>query len=277
VIQNVSRAVAQVGLGALNPSTAGLLFGEILGRCSGMTRMMRAAWPALIREKAASSGRDFLQTLKSYRKFAVYSLPSSILEALAASISLPLIVTYYGISAGGSYALVWRALALPQILLTANIADAFYVRAASTWQKEPEALLPLIKKTASVLLLIGVWPALGLVFLAPRIFEVVFGTRWVEAGTLAACVAPSFLAHFVVNPLTRTVLVVERQELKFIYDLMSLVGPIAVFVVAHLRTWPLVTTVIALTSFKAASYFVYYLILLKVSAVRAMGARVSAA
>ena len=277
VTQNVSRAVAQVGLGTLGPSPAGLLFGEILGRCSGMSRMMRVAWPVLIREKAASSGWDFLQTLKRYRKFAVYSLPSSILESLAASISLPLIVTYYGISAGGSYALVWRALALPQILLTANIADAFYVRAASIWQKDPEALLPLIKKTAAVLFSIGVWPALGLVFLAPRIFEVVFGARWVEAGVLAACVAPSFLAHFVVNPLTRTVLVVERQELKFIYDLMSLFGPIVVFVVAHLRTWPLVTTVIALTGFKAASYIVYYLILLKVSSVRAMGARVSAA
>jgi hypothetical protein len=58
---------------------------------------------------------------------------------------------------------------------------------------------------------------------------------------------------------------------------MSLFGPIVVFVVAHLRTWPLVTTVIALTGFKAASYIVYYLILLKVSSVRAMGARVSAA
>jgi O-antigen/teichoic acid export membrane protein len=277
VTQNVSRAVTQVGLGALAPSSAGLLLGEILGRSSGMTRMMRAAWPTLVREKAASRGRDFLQTLNRYRKFAVYSLPSSILETLAASISLPLIVTYYGISAGGSYALVWRALALPQILLTANIADAFYVRAASTWQKDPEALQPLIKKTAGVLLLVGAWPALGLVFLAPRIFEVIFGARWVEAGVLAACVAPSFLAHFVVNPLTRTVLVVERQELKFIYDVMSLIGPIVVFVVAHLRAWPLVMTVIALTSFKAASYIVYFLILLKVSSVRAMGARVTAA
>jgi hypothetical protein len=71
--------------------------------------------------------------------------------------------------------------------------------------------------------------------------------------------------------------VVERQELKFIYDVMSLIGPIVVFVVAHLRAWPLVMTVIALTSFKAASYIVYFLILLKVSSVRAMGARVTAA
>lgn len=277
VTQNVSRAAAQVGLGTLGPSPAGLLLGEIVGRCSGMTRMIRAAWPALIREKAASSGQDFLQTLKRYRKFAIYSLPSSIMEQLAASISLPLIVTFYGISAGGTYALVWRALALPQILLTANIADAFYVRAAFIWQKDPEALLPLIKKTATVLLLIGVWPALGLVFLAPRLFELVFGARWVEAGVLAACVAPSFLAHSIVNPLTRTVLIVERQELKFIYDLMSLLGPIVVFVAAHFRTWPLVMTVIALTGFKTASYIVYYLILLKVSAVGARGARMSVA
>jgi lipopolysaccharide exporter len=47
VLQNASRALSQTGFGWLGAYTAGMLAGENIGRCSGMSRMLRAAWPAL--------------------------------------------------------------------------------------------------------------------------------------------------------------------------------------------------------------------------------------
>jgi len=265
ILQNASRALSQAGFGWLGQYTVGLLAGEIIGRCSGMSRMLRAAWPALKRELVVSDLRQIKDTLKNNRQFALYSLPSSLLDTLAGSISLPLVVYLYGLSAGGSYSLVSRVLALPAVLITANVADAFHSRAALISQKNPVALPGLVKRMAGLLLFIGICPAAILVVFGPRLFEWVFGSKWVEAGVMAGWIAPWFLAQFVVNPLSRVVLVVGRQKVKFVYDIITFGGTIAVFVIAHHRHWPVITAIVALAAVKTMSYAVFFLLLLSIS------------
>lgn len=265
VAQNAVRALAQAGFGWLGPHTAGLLAGEIIGRCSGMTRMLRAAWPVLNRELASSDFRQLRDTLKRNRHFVLYSLPSSLLETLSAFITFPLVVYLYGLNTAGSYALVMRALALPAVLITANVADAFHSRAALMLQQNPKALPEFVKRMATVLLLVGVCPAAALVAFGPHLFEWVFGSKWVEAGVMAAWAAPRFLAQFVVSPLSRLVLVVGRQGVQFIYDIIKFAGTIVVFAIAHAHRWPVMTLIAALAALHTAAYAVFFILLLKIS------------
>src|SRR5262245_12214615 len=202
VLQNASRALSQAGFGWLGPYTAGLLAGEIIGRCSGMSRMLRAAWPALKRELAVSDLRQIKGTLKNNRQFALYSLPSSVLDTLAGAIPLPLVVYLYGLNAGGSYSLVTTVFAVPAVLITANVADAFHSRAVLISQENPVALPGLVKRMAGLLLLIGILPAAILLAFGPQLFQWVFGSKWMEAGVMAGWIAPWFLAYFIVSPLS---------------------------------------------------------------------------
>ncbi|HKD80954.1 MAG TPA: lipopolysaccharide biosynthesis protein [Candidatus Angelobacter sp.] len=266
VFQNASRALTQAGFGWLGPYTAGLLAGEIIGRCSGMSRMLRAAWPALKRELAGSDFRQIKETLNNNREFALYSLPSSLLDTLATSISLPLVVYLYGLNAGGSFSLVARVLALPAVLITANVADAFHRRAATVAQTNPVALPGLVKRMGGLLLLAGICPAATLIAFGPQLFAWVFGSKWVEAGVMAAWIAPLFLAQFIVSPLSRVVLVVGRQKVKFIYDIITFGGTIAVFAIAHDRQWPVMTAIAVLAGLRTAAYAVFFLLLLNISA-----------
>lgn len=268
VFQNGSRALVQTALGFLGPHTPGLLAGEIFGRCSGMGRMLRASWPALTGELAGSTLQQMKRTLARNRHFVLYSLPSSLLDTLAASISFPLVAYFYGINTGGSWALVARALALPAVLITANVADAFHSKAALLLQKDPQALPGFVKRVAAVLLLVGAIPAVMLVFYSPQLFEWVFGAKWVEAGMMAAWAAPRFLAQFVVSPLSRLVLVVGRQELKFIYDVMTFAGTIVVFAIAHRQGWPVMRLVAALSALNTAAYAVFFMLILNISSTR---------
>ena len=268
VFQNGGRALVQTALGCLGPHTAGLLAGEVFGRCSGMGRMLRASWPALTRELAGSTFREVRRTLGKNQRFVLYSLPSSILDTLAASISFPLVVYFYGINTGGNWALVARALALPAVLITANVADAFHSKAALLLQKDPRALPGFVKRVAAVLLLVGAIPSVTLVLYGPQLFQWVFGAKWVEAGMMAAWAAPRFLAQFVVNPLSRLVLVVGRQELKFIYDVMTFAGTIVVFAVAHRQGWPVIRLVAALSALNSAAYAVFFILILNISSTR---------
>jgi O-antigen/teichoic acid export membrane protein len=275
VIQNAGRALVQSGLGCLGPHTVGLLAGEIIGRCASMGRMLRAAWPVLKVELAGSNLPQVKDTLKRNRHFALYSLPSSLLDTLAASISFPLVVYFYGLNTGGSFALVARALALPAVLITANVADAFHSKAALLLQEDPKALPGFLKRVAAVLLLVGLCPAITLVLFGPRLFEWIFGSKWVEAGMMAAWAAPRFLAQFVVSPLSRVVLVVGRPEIKFIYDIMTFAGTIAVFAIAHHQGWPVITLVAALAALNTAAYAVFFVLLLNISSTRRHESRVA--
>jgi O-antigen/teichoic acid export membrane protein len=268
VAQNASRALVQSGLGCLGPHTAGLLAGEIIGRCSGMARMLRTAWPGLKQELTGCEFAQLKAALRRNRRFALFSLPSSLLDTLAVSISFPLVVYFYGLNAGGSYALVARVLALPAVLITANVADAFHSRAAVMWQQDRTALPGFVKRMAALLLLIGAMPAVVLVAFGPRLFAWVFGEKWVEAGIMAAWAAPRFLAQFVVNPLSRMVLVAGRQEVKFVYDIMTFGGTIGVFVAAHHWGWPVIRLVAALAALNTIAYSVFFVLLLGISSTR---------
>jgi lipopolysaccharide exporter len=265
ILQNAGRALSQAGFGWLGPHTVGLLAGEIIGRCSGMSRMFLATWPALKQELVGSTCRQIKDTLKANRQFAVYSLPSSLLDTLAATITLPLVVYLYGLNAGGSYSLVSTVLALPAVLITANVADAFHSRAALISQKDPVSLPGLVKRMACLLLFIGIFPAATLFAFGPHLFKWVFGSKWVEAGVMAGWIAPWFLAQFIVSPLSRVVLVVSRQKLKFIYDVITFGGTIAVFVIAYHRQWPVMTAIAALAGLKTVAYAIFFLLLLTIS------------
>jgi O-antigen/teichoic acid export membrane protein len=184
-------------------------------------------------------------------------------------------VYFYGLNTGGSYALVAQTLALPAVLITANVADAFHSRAALISQRDPKALPGFVKRIAAVLLLLGACPAAVLVAFGPRLFELVFGSKWVEAGMMAAWAAPRFLAQFVVSPLSRVVLVVGRPEVKFIYDVMIFAGTIGVFAIAHHQGWPVMMLVAALAALNTAAYAVFFLLLIYISSTQHHETRVA--
>jgi hypothetical protein len=74
---------------------------------------------------------------------------------------------------------------------------------------------------------------------------------------MAAWVAPWFVARFVVSPLSRVVMVVGRQKVKFIYDIITFVSTIAVFVIAHYRRWPVIMAIAALAAVNTAAYTIF--------------------
>ena len=70
-------------------------------------------------------------------------------------------------------------------------------------------------------------------------------------------------------------LVVGRQEVKFIYDILTFGGTIAVFAIAHHSSWPVMTLIAALTVLKTTAYVVFFMLLLGISSTPVHGTRVA--
>ena len=266
VAQNGVRSICQVATGAFGLRLGGLVCGELLGRSVGMTRMFREAWPQIKAYVFPIDPRGFREVIWEHWRFPIYSLPSSLADSLAANICIPLVVRYYGPEAGGYLALVQRVLAVPLVLISASVADAFHGRLALYARHTPDRVVKLFRKTSAALVCLGMIPAALLMLYAEPIFRTLFGSKWAMAGRLAAVVAPLFLAQFVVSPLSRLVWVLEGQRSKLIYDILALTSMVGVFAFSAQHQLSLVRAVMMLSLTGTLTFVVYYFVLMRIVA-----------
>jgi lipopolysaccharide exporter len=263
IFQNGGRSFVQVVLGILGSHSFGLLSAEVLGRGIGMSSMMRSCLK-VVRNYALTFSQA-LSVFAKYRRFPLYSMPSSLLNQLGATLPLPLLINLYGLDFGGYYSLVGRLLAVPVVLVSASIADAFHSRAALYAREDMPRVLWLFHSTTAALLAIGIIPAMALSIYGERIFMFAFGSKWQLSGTIASLVAPWFLSSFIVSPLSRLVYVLHGQRLKLIYDFLTLGGNLALFFLARRFSWPMLHMLTAMTGLNTASKVFYYLVLLRIA------------
>lgn len=259
--QSAGRAILQAVLGAVGFKMSGLLLGETLGRGVGMSRMVRSSWPALRRNAAGFRWYELRSVLWKHRKFPLLSFPSSFLDALCLGLPLPLLVHMYGVSLGGYYSLVWKAITLPSVLIVASVADTFHSALAISVRESPGRALKLFRTTAITLLCVGAVPAAVMALWGPGLFSLVFGSRWRVSGVIAAIVAPWYLAQFVANPLSRTVIVLSGQEAKLGWDVACIVSLGLVFSAAYLLHLPPLITIGVLSAVYTLLFIAYFLLL----------------
>lgn len=206
--QGAGQVLAQVGLGVAGAGALGLIVGDVIGRVAGAGGLALAA----IRGRPA--GRVTPASIRAiaarYRRFPLLITWSGLLNI--GSLQLPSIVfsAAFGAAAAGLYALSYKLLVLPTMLVAQSVGQVFLSRAA-TLATEPEQLRRLTERTALGLFAAGL-PAFGVVALAgPRLFAVALGPQWEESGRYAQILAPWFALWLVSNPLSGLLNVREWQ------------------------------------------------------------------
>ncbi len=262
VWQNVVRAAAPVALFPVSGDWTGLVAAEVIGRAAGMGRMLRARGAELRRELAATTARDVRAALAAYPDSPGAGLPSAVINAASNLLPLPLLGGAFGASAAGYFALVQRALQLPISLISRNVADVYHARLAHHARVSPTAARTLFWRTSVYLTVLGGIPSLLALAIARPALGLLMGPRWAPAGDLLIAMLPWTLAMFVVSPLSRAVVVYRGQGFKLIYDLASLAAVWIVVWWGRRAHWDLETTVWALSWSQAATYVLYFGVLI---------------
>ncbi len=226
--QGAGRALAPVALALATSGWAGLALGELAGRLLGIRSLARDAWPALcglFRRLPLAYARSLL---RHYARRLSVLFPSTMIDAAAAAVAVPLFAALYGLKAAGEVALVMRIASAPSALLGGAIADVFHAHFPAWLAESSERALSELRRNALRLAAVGLaifGPACAL---APFAFGPGFGTEWRGAGTVLAVLFPSLLLAFVVSPLSRAIVAADRLELKLVADVAFLLVPPAV-------------------------------------------------
>jgi O-antigen/teichoic acid export membrane protein len=225
--QGAGRAALPVVFGALGFGWGGLVAGELAGRALGIRSLGGIAWQSL--KAQGTSCTDYRGLFGKYRQYWSIILPSSLLDALALALPVPIIVATYGMEAAGWWVLVNRVAMAPGQLAAAAVADVFHAEAVRHRDENPGAprrwlLVTLRPVVIGGLLVYG----LGGV-IAPRVFSLIFGPDWTNAGLLMLILVPALILTVAVGATGRMLMVMERGHWKLIADLLNVAAPIGAF------------------------------------------------
>jgi O-antigen/teichoic acid export membrane protein len=260
IAQSLGRAGGQALFGVAGFGLTGLLLADVIGRALGLARMLRAAGPTIAAGRSRSR-RSIIALGRRYWRFPVLGVPSSLLNAVAFSLPVPLLAAAYSLPVAGYFALVQRVLGLPMTIIGSSVADALLARMSEHAQHDPSAALPLFRRTAGALAAIGIPIALVVALFAPPLFAAIFGEDWRMAGQMAAIMSPWYLAALVVSPLSRVALVYQGQAGKLVYDVVSLAGVLASLIGGAAMGLDALEAIGLLSVLQIVAYAVYFVVL----------------
>ncbi|MCH8559406.1 lipopolysaccharide biosynthesis protein [Nesterenkonia sp. DZ6] len=220
VFQGLSQAISTVSLGFLGVGTGGLISGAAVGRTVGLLGVV--PWRSL-RPANGQSWARFCTVARRYKRFPLIATWSRSMNILGLQLPAILIVAFYGVWEAGMYALTVKVLATPIGIVTTAVSEYFEGVFSGRLRSHASGLSSMVLGISGRLAVIAILPTLTVVLLGPVIFEWTFGQEWRKAGEFARVVVVFYAFQFAISPISRVLLVLEKQFLQLTWDVFRMV------------------------------------------------------
>lgn len=228
-VQGTVGPLLQVAGGSAHIGPWPLLVGHLIGQSTGTLNLSRAVHQQIPKDMWARAWPRVRFAARRYRRFALLGTPSSLLNSSALLLGPLLITSAYGLSAAGQFSLATLVLTAPVQLVGRSTAQVFYSKLAAEGASRANRIGPELRRVLRSLTLLGIGPALLVVFLGPWLFSLLFGPQWNEAGVFARILAITYLIAVVAAPAGQVYLLTQRQDLSLLLNLFKVTAPLVGF------------------------------------------------
>lgn len=236
-VRPAAQAVGQLLFGFVHLGVLGLAIAQTIGALLGINCQARFALSRKAEFRGVRPG-EVVRALKAHHQQPVYSA-SALLAGTAAYALLTIVInSLYGLRELGLYSLSVNILGIPISVVTANISNVFFQR-ASAEKRARGNFVRAFRSTAVLLLLIAVPLFLGTLLIPNWTYRAVFGAGWERAGVFVSLLAPAFATRLVSSALIHSLIVGNRQKLKFATQTMLLVEVMAASFIARRFALPI--------------------------------------
>ena len=166
-------------------------------------------------------------TLKLYRKYPTYLLPSRVLTNFRNQILLFLLAAYFGQEFLGYFSMTSSLVTIPLQLLSFALSSVFFEKSASLAHQDKVAIGTRLNKLFKALFLLGFPIFLVGSFAGDWLASFFLGPQWVVTGYLAQIVSIQAFYMFVISPFLGLYQIFEREKLRFIMNILYLFGNLA--------------------------------------------------
>ena len=248
---------------------AGYLAGSLAG-CLWYGSRLRETLGALAHRMV--SPRPLWAAARRYRRFPLFSMPSTLLNALLSRLPFLLLLYFFDSSVVGYFGRAYALFAVPLGLIGGAVSQVFFVEGAE--RIRTAGFSELTHRVHDRLVMLGIFPALGLILAGPEVFGFVLGGPWETAGAYLRWIAVWLFLASVASPLTRVFDVMEMQR----HDLLASIAMFVIqtsLLVAGGLSGDVTTALILLGAGGAAARIVHLAIILHLAGVPARHAAVA--
>lgn len=219
--QGLGMVVTQLVLGMAGAGSAGLLIGDIVGRASGSWGLLTLLRGVPARE-LFDVGNIF-RVATRYVRFPLFSTGAAFLNVLSRQLPFIFLPSLFGNEVTGFFALAYRSLGLPSMLIGQAVGQVFFSKAAQL-KSNPDKLAEFTVRTALGLLAFGI-AVFGIIIVGgASVFEIVFGGAWKQAGFYAQILAPWYMLWLVSSPLSNLLAIREWQGASLAFASIELLS-----------------------------------------------------
>lgn len=255
--QTSSSGSTSVMLGVFRPGV-GMVPGEVIGRYMGaIIGVIQSSREGFSWRGYIGFGKGLTALFKRFKGFVLYNSVPAFLNT--ASLNLPVLVASASFSEQtlGYFNFSRLVVGAPISLIAISVSQAFLPKLAERC-REKKSIWPILRRNFLYMLFAGLPVAIAAYFLAPPVFEYVFGKGWGEAGRYTALLAFPYLAKFVVSPMSSALTALEKMNVVSIWQVLYFLVLFLLFLIEFNSSGQFVKT---LAVFEIAVYGVYLVLI----------------
>jgi O-antigen/teichoic acid export membrane protein len=227
--------------GVAHAGGAGLVSGTVFSGIAAASNLSAIIRRDLRRMRKSLSWARTKELIREYRDFPIYSTPQNVMNALSQGLPVLLLGKFYGLEIAGFYAFGMKVLSAPLASIQTALRQVLFQRSCEI-QNQGGDLKRLFAKATGGLFSMVLLPSLILMAWAPRIFAIVFGSRWQEAGGFARWLILWVSIGFCNVPAVLLARVLRQQRNLFLFECLVLTSRTSALIIGG-RLWPAQQTI----------------------------------
>ncbi|MDM5329842.1 oligosaccharide flippase family protein [Neobacillus sp. CF12] len=260
VIKTTTQNLGAVILGFFKLGTIGLLISHTFGMLFGLKKQSTRIRQHL-KEIRKSSKSEVLLVMKEHSNMLFYSVPATFANRFSYTSIMLFIESLYGLTVLGFYSISYKVLGLPLTVLSTNISKVFFQEASREYDKTGRFIKSFFRISV-ILLILAVPMVLIMYYIAPIVFEVVFGPGWGNAGVYVQILAPMFGIRFIVNTVAYGLQIVKKQKQELGLQILFITASVGCFILSKIFMLKVNEFLFSITISFSLIYIIYYLIIM---------------
>lgn len=252
-----------VGTGFISPVSGALLGSQLVGQLFGV-KMQSKELVKHLKEVIQCKTNELKTAAVKYKDQPLFSVPASFVNALSYSLIGVTIGSSFGMEVLALYAISDKVLGLPLGIFSSNIAKVHFKEANLEIAQKGS----FEKSTVKMMLfssLISICMVAVLMIFAPKLFMLLYGNTWRNAGMFVRILVPMFGLRLIVGAVGFTFVIANKQKLEFVFQIMLLVSLMVVSIIRMVFRLEITSFLTAITIAYAAVYMSEIITIVKIS------------
>lgn len=260
VAQSFTASGLQLVFGLIGFLKSGLILAYVIGQL--LSSLFIASRVQGVFKYFSIKQQSLFSTAKRYKDYLLVNAPSALMDSISLFAPVFFIKIGYGSENLGYYTMAQRLITLPTILVGQAISQVFLQRITSYHGDRKKIKYDLFA-TLRWLIVLATIISIGIYFLAPFAFSLVFGSEWRFSGELASIMSFSFFIRLIVNPVSPVFIATNELRLLAKWQTGYFIGIIILsFIAIHL--YSVTGTVWAYAAFDWLVYGIYFYLIMKI-------------